>query len=235
MRDFRRSRIDMIRLHPEDMPISMEYERKLVVHYLPEQTFGRVGSVDAALLTDARHRNTVIQHGPPTYASLGLSYRPNIDGYLIMNGRGEDVLRFYVQVFSDGAIEFTDGAVFRISTDEPFIYHEMLEQTLFSQYHFARLVFSTLHVEGRVAIYPSALGVRDLTIKPQAPTRVLPFVGHSTAIGRDPALFNPLLIDDIQSEEPQEALEPLIQQVWRACAYDHAYSYKGGEYVGAKW
>jgi hypothetical protein len=56
MNDFRRSRVDLIRNHPEDMPSPIEYECKLVVHYMPEQTLGRTGAVDAALLT-RRSRN----------------------------------------------------------------------------------------------------------------------------------------------------------------------------------
>jgi hypothetical protein len=235
MRDFRHARINLMRYTPEDMGSPVDFEKKLIVHYMPEQTFGRVGSINAAVFTEAQHRRRVDSAGAPTYATLGVSYRANIDGYIFMNGRGDDALKFYIQVFNDGTLEFVDGAVFRASTNEPLIYHEMLEDTLFRQYQFARDIFSVLGVEGRVVISTSALGVRDCTIAPQAPTRMLPFVGHSTAIGRDPAFFNPLMIEDMQAVEAQEALEPLIQQVWRACAYDHAYSYKGEKYVGRNW
>jgi hypothetical protein len=235
MRAFRQSRLDLIRIHPEDMPTPVEFDRKLVVHYMPEQTFGRIASVDANQFTEARHRNPMLQGVGPTYAQVGLSYRSNIDGYVFMNGRSDDALQFYVQVFSDGTIEFVDGAVFRTSADEPVIYHTTLEETLFRQYAFAGALLASLGVADRVAIYASALGIRDLTIKPQARTRTLDFVGHRTVIGRDPALFNPLYIDKMAASEADQALEPLIQQFWRASAYDRAYSYKDGQYVGKNW
>lgn len=122
-----------------------------------------------------------------------------------------------------------------MSTNEPLIYHENLEQTLFRQYDLAREIFSVLGMEGRVALYASALGIRECTIKPQAPPRSLPYTGHSVAIGRDPAFFNPVTIEDMKAVQPQTALEPPIQQVWRASAYDYAYSYKDGKYVGRNW
>ena len=152
-----------------------------------------------------------------------------------MNGLGDDALQYYVQTFYDGTVEFADGAVFRTSATEAVIYHETLEQTLFRQFDFARRIFTTLGVDGRVAIYATALGMRDFTIKPQAPTRDLDFVKHSTAIGRDPAFFNPVIIEDVKAVEAEEVLEPLVQQFWRAAAYDHAYSYKDGKYVGRNW
>ncbi len=235
MNGFRRLRVEQIRHRPEELPSPVDYERKLVVHYFPEQTFGRIGSVNAALLTDPRYRQPVVANGGPTYATLGLSYRPNIDGYVIMNGRGDDALQFYIQTFYDGAVEFTDAAVFRISTNEPAIYHESLEQTLFRQYDFAARIFSVLGVEGRVVIHATALGVGDLTIKPQANTRTLDFVKHSTAIRRNPAYFNPVVIEDMNTMSAEDALEPLVQQFWRASAYDYAYSYKEGKYVGRNW
>jgi hypothetical protein len=235
MNDFRRSRVDLIRNHPEDMPSPIEYECKLVVHYMPEQTLGRTGAVDAALLTDPGYRQPVVANGSPTYAPIGISYRSNIEGYVFMNGLGDDALQYYVQTFYDGTVEFADGAVFRTSATEAVIYHETLEQTLFRQFDFARRIFTTLGVDGRVAIYATALGMRDFTIKPQAPTRDLDFVKHSTAIGRDPAFFNPVIIEDVKAVEAEEVLEPLVQQFWRAAAYDHAYSYKDGKYVGRNW
>ena len=235
MNDFRRSRVQLSQNRPEDMPSPVGYERKLMVHYMPEQTFGRIGAVNAALLTEAQYRQPVVANGGPTYATLGISYRPNIEGYVIMNGLGDDILRYYIQTFYDGTVEFVDGAVFYITTDEKVIYHERLEQTLFRQYNFANRIFRTLGVEGRIAIYATALGVRELTIKPHAPTRTLDFVKHSTAIGRDPAFFNPLVVEYPQVVPAQEALEPLVQQFWRASAYDHAYSYKDGQYVGGNW
>lgn len=232
MNDFRRSRVELVRKHPEDMPSPVDYERKLVVHYMPEPTFGRLGSVGVAKLTERGPRQNVLVHGPPTYADTGVSYRPNIEGYLIMNGRDNDVLRYYLQVFNDGTIEFVDGAVFRIGTDEPVIYPVIVEKTLFAQYEFARKIFAELGVEGRVAIYATALGIRDLTIKPQYPKSSLDSVKYSTTIGRDPAFLNPVVIEDIQSVQAEAALEPLIQQFWRASAYDRAYSYEDGKYVG---
>jgi hypothetical protein len=235
MRDFRRSRVALIREHPEDIASPVEYDRKLIVHYMPEQTFGRTGSADSERFTDAQLRRRIEHLGAPTIAELGLSYRPNIEGYVFMNGLATDVLQFYVQVFNNGAVEFVDGAVFRNSTNEPLIYHVNLEQTLFRQYYFARELFSVLGVEGRIAIYASALGIRGSTIMPQGPTRQLTFTGHSAAIGRDPAFFNPIVIEDMDAAEPETALEPLIQQFWRASAYDHAFSYKDGKYIGRNW
>src|ERR1022692_4123119 len=235
MRDFRRDRVMLIRDHPEDIASPVEYERKLIVHYMPEQTFGRFGSPNSELFTNTQLRRRIEQLGAPTIAELGLSYRSNIEGYVFMNGLATDVLKFYVQVFNNGAVEFVDAAAFRISTNEPFIYHETLEQTLFRQFYFARELLSVMGVEGRVAVYASALGIRDCTIKPQAPTRQIHFTGHSAAIGRDPAFFNSIMIEDMNAADPQTALEPLIQQFWRASAYDHAYSYKDGKYVGRNW
>lgn len=235
MNDFRRSRVELIKNHPEDMPCPVDYERKLVVHYMPEQTFGRTAAVNAAMFAKAENQRSVVVHGLPVRADIGVSYRSNIDGYVFMNGRGDDILKFYAQVFNDGTLEFVDGTAFYNSEQDPYIYHLTLEKNLFLEYYFARAIFDTLGITGRIAIYATALGLRECTIKPQAPTRTLDFVKHSTAIGRDPAHFNPIIIEDMCELEPEAAIEPLVQQFWRASAYSHAYSYEGGAYIANRW
>jgi hypothetical protein len=234
MSDFRQLRIDLMVNRPEDLPTPIKDERKLVVHYLPEQTFGQIGSVNAALFTNRAYSRKVDDEGAPAHAMMGLSPRANIDGYAFMHGRGDDAIQFYAQVFYDGSVEFADSGALGTSNPD-FIDHVVLEDTLFRQYRFARKIFAALEIEGRVAILASVLGARKCTIAPKAPTRLLPFVGHDVSIRRDPAFFNPLLIDDMQTVKSVEALEPLIQQVWRACAYSHAYSYKDGKYIGGNW
>lgn len=234
MRDFRQLRVDLMSNRPDDLPTPINGERKLVVHYLPEQTFGQLGSVNAAIFTNPQYSRKVDYAGAPTHALMGLSPRANIDGYAFMHGRGDDAIQFYAQVFYDGSVEFADsGALGTIGPKA--INHVAMEDTLFKQYQFAKDIFAALEIEGRVAILATMLGVRDCTIAPKAPTRTLPIVGHSVAIRRDPAYFNPLLVDDMEKTEAAKALEPLIQQVWRACAYSHAYSYKDGAYIGDRW
>jgi hypothetical protein len=137
-----------------------------------------------------------------------------------MNGRGYDDRRFYVQAFHDGTLEFVDGAVFyRKDDNDQNISVQDLEDTLCRQYEFARRVYATIGIDGRVAIYASALGVRDFTIPTASGIpRPIALAGYRPTIGRDPALFSVLVLDNMQANAIT-ALEPLVQLFWRACGY----------------
>lgn len=232
MRQFRRDRVSMIRTLPEDMPSPIDAESKLVVHYMPEQSFGRFDVVDVGRLADPAFRNKI--RAVPVNNVNGLSYRPNIDGFMYMNGRSDTEFKWYTQIFCDGTVEFVNGITFmnRISKGREF-HPNWVEQDLFCSFLFVQQVYETLGIQGRVSIFASAVGIRDhtITLGEGRLSLALAFTGHSSTIGRDPALFNEVTVDSMQEDE-KLSLRPIADQLSRAAGLSHALSYENGQYVG---
>lgn len=238
IRRFRRERVDLIRYTPAEMPVPVETESKLVVHFIPEETFGRYDVIDVGLLSDRAFRNQI--RAIPVSETSGVSYRPNIDGFVYMHGRPDTALPWYAQVFYDGCVEVVSGTAFdKKSTSEPIFHPGWVERDLFRAFVFVREVYAALNTPGRVSILTTALGVRDRTIStggvPNFQNLKLTLTGHLPTIGRDPAYFNALSVESMNEDE-KHALWPLITQLWRASGLESAGSYNNeGVYVGYKY
>lgn len=238
MREFRRNRVELVKNSPADAPLLILREEKLIVHFMPLKTFGTVGEVNAdEFATNMAARNAVQNSGLPVRSTnVGLTNRPNIDGYVFLSGMGTAMYPFYVQVFRDGSVEFVDTTAFATLTDEKIFGPKPVEQNLFHCYRFVRAIYDALKVTGRIHIFMSLVGLREysMVLPTQFMPRDLEMVGHSTAIGQDPALFSEVVVEDMH-EEPQVALRPLIEHLWHAAAWDRAQSYdKDGKYVGVR-
>ncbi|HLI95363.1 MAG TPA: ATP-binding protein [Candidatus Baltobacteraceae bacterium] len=238
IRAFRHARIDLIRNRPEDMPMRVERTKSVVVHFIPLQTFGRFDGIDMAeFSSNSVLRNTAIQNVfPVTTTSLGMTDRPNLDGFLFMNGRGTSEFPYYVQLFNDGSVEFLDTTSVVNMNDGPEFMPNYVENNLFKSYGFVQALYKALKVQGPIYVYLSLLGMRDSVMV--LPNQYVPFkldlVEHSRAIGADPALFNEVLVNDMK-EDPRKALYPVIAQLWRAAAYTKPHSYKDdGTYIGVQ-
>lgn len=232
MQRFRRERIDLIRYAPEDVPSPISAAAKFVIHYMPEQSFGRFDVIDLATVIDAGRRG--LMQRAPVRNTRGLSYRANLDGFVLMNGMGQDRLQWYAQIFYDGTIEINSGITFISRFQENAFHPAWVEGDLFESFLFARDVYARLDLGGRVSVAASALGIRDYVISFGADSlpSALAFTGHNTTIGRDPVLFNPVVVDSMR-EDPAIALRPIIEQVSRAGGLSSARCYDAeGNYVG---
>lgn len=238
IRAFRHARIELIKNHPEDMPLQMEPARKLVVHFIPLQTFQRFEAVDmAGFSANPALRNSVSQNRlPVATTSLGMTDRPNVDGWVFMSGRGTVKYPYYVQVFNDGSVEFVDTSSLVNLRGTPEFGPGPVERNLFYCYDYVRAIHKALDIDGPVYVYLSLFGMRDavMVLPDQYLPRDLALVEHSAAIGRDPALMNEVVVDDM-NEEPQTALYPVVSQLWRAAAYTKPHSYTNdGKYTGVR-
>lgn len=224
MREFRHSRVELIRSQPEDMPYDLDYERKLVMHFLPEQTFGRYDAVDVSQIAVRGVKlNNITAHAPVPDA-YGMNYRTNIDGALYMK-RIEGGVGWYVQVFNDGSVEFVDTRALWNSSNEAVLYPNRVEGDMFGGYDFAVAVFKELGIQGRFYTFATALGAKGLTlVTPGRMPLTLSLIGEDVTVGRDPAYFNGIVIEDM-NKPAQEALYPIVAQLWRACAFEKPYSY----------
>jgi hypothetical protein len=234
MRRFRRERVDLIASSPEDMPSPVEAAAKLILHYLPEQSFGRFGLVDVGKLNDPAVRNRIT--AVPVANISGLSFRPNIDGFMYMNGRPDATLQWYVQIFNDGSMEFVNNGAFLNPSSGALVFHpNWVEELLFQSFGFSGQVFKALDIEGRVSIFMSAVGVREHSLTLGAHNLAglaLAATGHETKIGRDPALFNEITVDDMHADS-RLAVRPLADQLSRAAGLSRAFSYdENGNYTG---
>jgi len=225
VREFRRARVGLIKDRPVDMPTEIKYERKLIMHFLPEETFARVGDVDVAQLVLQQDKLQYVMAHTPVQSAHGMDRRTNIDGVLFMSPGSSAAFGWYVQVFGDGSVEFVDGFAFFNAENEPVMYPAAVEHDLFGGYQFASRVLRTLGITGRVYVATSALGVRDLSLRVRY--RRLPSLAADgrTNIGRDPAFFNEVLVEDIQATQADEALFPVVAQLWRACGFEKPLSY----------
>jgi hypothetical protein len=229
MRQYRQNRVNLIRSAPEDMPSPVTPEKKLVVHYIPEESFGLYDVVDVGQFNDPTFRgNTVL----PLRNIAGFSNRANIDGYMYMNGTIQTEYGWYVQFFNDATVELVSGLSLAPSNDNTF-HPYWIEVDLFHSFRFVREAYRKLKLAGRVSIMVSLLGMRDAEIY-LGPGHIqkLMFTGHHSAIGRDPALFNEVTVPDMEENE-ERVMWPIIQQLWRACGYGNAASYNAtGDFIG---
>jgi hypothetical protein len=229
IRQYRQNRVNLIRSTPEEMPNPVAREKKLVVHYIPEESFGRYDVVDVGQFNNPAFRGNIIV--PPLRNPLGISYRANIDGFMYMNGIAEAANQWYVQFFNDATVEVVSGLTLALSIDNQF-HPGWIEVDLFQSFRFVREAYSKLNLNGRVSILVSLLGMRDAEIRLPGHLQRLMFTGHHSSIGRDPALFNEVTVTNTVVNEA-DAMRPIIQQLWRACGYGSAASYNAeGEYIG---
>ena len=230
--------MDLIRYTPDEMPVPVETESKLVVHFVPEDTLGRYDIIDVGLLSDRAFRNKI--RAIPVSQTSGVSYRPNIDGFVYMHGRPDTELPWYAQVFYDGCVEVVSGTAFdKKSASEPIFHPGWVERDLFQAFLFVREVYEALKTPGRISILATALGVRDKTISvegvPNFQNLKLTLTGHLATIGRDPAYFNAINVQSMKDDE-KKALWPLVTQLWRASGLESAESYnKKGDYIGYRY
>jgi Putative DNA-binding domain len=235
IRRFRRERVDLIRYTPDEMPVPVDTESKLVTHFVPEDTLGRYDVIDVGQLSDPAFRNKI--SAVPVWETSGVSYRPNIDGFVYMHGRPDTALPWYAQVFYDGCVEVVSGTAFdKKGTPEPIFHPGWVERDLFRAFAFVREVYDALNTPGRISILATALGVRDRTISldgvPSFQKLKLALTGHLPTVGRDAAYFNALSVESMKDDE-KKALRPLVTQLWRASGLESAGSYnKEGDYVG---
>jgi len=212
------------------MPSPVAREKKLVVHYIPEESFGRYDVADVGQFNDPAFRGNIIV--PPLRNPIGISYRANIDGFMYMNGIAEAVNQWYVQFFNDATVELVSGLTLAPSIDNQF-HPGWIEVDLFQSFRFVRQAYRKLNLNGRVSIMVSLFGMRDAEIYlgPGHLQRLM-FTGHHSPIGRDPALFNEVTVVNMDENEA-DAMRRIIQQLWRACGYGSAPSYNAaGEYIG---
>ena len=233
MRQFRKDRISLLRLTPEDAPHHVDAPTKLVVHYLPEQSFGRFDVVDVGRLGGSGARQAI--NTPPVLNVDGVAYRPNMDGFMYMNGRADSTSKWYAQIFYDGTIELVHGFAFRNVTSEQLLFHpNWIEEDLVQSLFFARQVYDVLGIDGRISLFVSAIGIRDHAIYLEGRQGLRQFgtVGHSLTIGRDPALFNEVTLESIKVDA-RVAIRPIADQLCRAGGLECAPSYdKDGTYIG---
>ncbi len=227
MRSFRHDRINVIANRPEDMPSDVNVASKLVLHYMPEQTFGRFDAIALNRLRDAPQRINRV----PLWHVAGLQRYPNIDGLLYKQQR-EDIPfhQWYAQVFYDGTIEIVNGVVFNVALGRDNQFHpNWVEEELFHSYLFSRDMYGALGIEGRVTLAASALGIRDFRIHFDDPRQLFAAI---RPIGRDPASFNLATIDSMDAD-PRLAVKPIADQLSRACGLERALSYnEEGDYIG---
>lgn len=229
MRKFRRDRLDVIRFSPEEMPSPVTREQKLVLHFMPEQSFGRLEVIDVGQLNQPTVRSRIAS--PAVLDTLGLSWRANIDGFMFMNGKANTEYQWYAQVFYDGTVEITNGVAFAIAQGQDF-HPAWVEDHVFQAFKFVRETYRALGLRSRVTIFVSLLGVRAFEASLGIFLRKIEYTGHSTAIGRDPALYNEVTIADMEEDEKM-AVWPIAQQLWRSVGFSAAISYdNSGNYIG---
>lgn len=229
IRQFRQSRVHLIMNTPEEMPSPVARDKKLIMHYIPEESFGRFDVVDVGQFNDPAFRGNIVV--PPLQNLAGFSYRANIDGYMYMNGMAATEHQWYAQFFNDATVELVSGTTFSNEKDNLF-HPNWVESDLFQSYRFVQDAYRKLKLNGRVTIFVSLVGMRDAEIYLGGQIQKLMFTGHHSSIGRDPALFNEVTVASME-EEGAHFLRPIVQQLWRACGYGSAASYNAeGEYIG---
>lgn|GEM_PF-6627828 len=228
MRQFVDERVAMIAANSSDLPVPITTPHKLVVHYLPLQSFSTSSRLDIA---DLRTANSVFQAQP--FPDTAVVTRPNIDGFVYPATPAHlaQQREYYAQVFHNGTLELVSGNALFTTQQPPRLYPASLEAILFQGANWAERIYRRAQFMPPVYVFVTLLGARDYTIE-MAVDLHRGTTGTPTQLNRDVIRFPSLVMDTLEADPPA-VFKPMIDQLWNGLGFSSALTYGGdGAYLG---
>lgn len=205
IRAFRVDRI--IALSNNETPVPFVPGSKIVLHYIPVQSFATQISYD--VLPFYQH---VTKFRPIGTWSCGT--RLNLDG--VVSFAAGQPSRSYTQLYRTGVIEVVDGATLNSSAGQqgrraiPSIYYEKL---LLDYFPLCVEIFQSLGVGAPIVVALTLTDVKGFVMGVHNS-----YVGGGHGIDRDSLLLPETIVTDF-SISPSKILKPLFDLIWNACGF----------------
>lgn len=225
IRNFRLDRI--AKIAADETPIKLSAGAKLVLHLIPVNAFA-VNVNLADLSSDKRNK----WQSDLSHPIVITTHRYNLDGLLFHGAEinpGSISRGKYLQIFRNGAIEFTDtGLLNRVDTIIPYIEYE---RTIIALLPIFLEIEKEIGIDAPFIVMLTLLGVNGYTLgqsEKLSDGRTMP-ISHQK-IEQNELLIPDIIIEDF-NKDISKHLKAIFDVVWQACGLPQSRNYDKEE----KW
>lgn len=200
----RSSRINQIRQQSTE---SKKKAPSMIVHFIPKK-------IDASLQFNEDHimEQLKVSIQPIGCSNSDIMY--NFNGYKVFS-TGYDNVEQYVQLFRKGAIEFYNTQVFQV--DEKginYAWGNHINKAITDAFQMAKTFFNLYKISAPIKFYLTILNSKDLVIITEQQ------VDLPRKIKMDNLFFPKLIIEDLNDNTLEQALNNVLNHVWQTGGYN---------------
>jgi hypothetical protein len=202
-------------------PVPLADSPKLVMHFIPLESFGAKPQYDILALQGSGHLNPMYPVG-----LSGWGIRINFDG--IICAESGTACRAYTQVYRNGIIEAVRVGVLRTSRDPAVIPSLAYEESIVQYFPYCLQVLNQLGCSAPVLVGISLIGVRGMTLAVES------LMTDPTRIDREVLMLPEIVVEDL-SMHAGPFLKPILDLVWNACGYPSSPFFDAdGNWIGRR-